>query len=77
MENVKDKFKEGGEKLNDMKDNIVDAAQTPGEQLNEQLCDSLDGTDDENKMKIQRERAQNNIYIHKTQKIFLSFWNTE
>ena len=50
MENVKDKFKEGGEKLNDMKDNIVDAAQTPGEQLNEQLCDSLDGTDDENKI---------------------------
>ena len=53
--NIKEKFKEGTEKLSDMKDDTIDAAATPGEMLNEQLCESLEGTDDENKMKIQNE----------------------
>ncbi len=55
MENVKEKFKEGAHKLSEMKDDAFNATKNAGESLNEQLCESLDGTDDDNKMKIQEE----------------------
>lgn len=57
-DNVKEKLKEGWDKLSDMKDDAVDAIETPGESLNEQLCESLEGTDDDNKMHIQEEFCQ-------------------
>jgi len=61
VENVKEKIKEGGEKLADMKDDALDAAETPGEKLNEQLCESLEGTDDEHKMKMQEEFCRRDV----------------
>ena len=58
MENVKEKFKEGAHKLSEMKDDAFNATKNAGESLNEQLCESLDGTDDDNKMHIQEEFCQ-------------------
>ncbi len=57
-DNVTEKLKQGWDKLADIKDDAVDAIETPGESLNEQLCESLEGTDDDNKMHIQEEFCQ-------------------
>lgn len=53
--NIKEKVKEGWDKLSDMKDDAEDKVEGTGESLNEQLCDSLEGTDDDRKMHIEEE----------------------
>lgn len=45
-ENAEEKIHEGMDKLADMKDDAVDKIKGTGENLNEQLCEMLDNTDD-------------------------------
>lgn len=45
-ENMAEKLHEGMDKLSDMKDEAVDKVKGTGENLNEQICQMLDNTDD-------------------------------